>query len=154
MPASVQTSIARKWPLIAVASLLALGAVLWGARPAASRDEVTALLTTSKTILDQPISYPTKGPAKITAAIVVMQPGEETGWHKHDVPLFGYILEGEVTVDYGAQGTRVYRAGDAVMEAIDLAHNGRNSGKGVARLLAVFMGAEGVANTVMVAPPR
>ena len=99
-------------------------------------------------MLGQPISYPDEGPAKVTAAIVAMQPGEETGWHKHDVPLFGYILEGEVTVDYGAQGTRVYRAGDALMEAIDLPHNGRNTGKGVARMLAVFMGAEGVANTV------
>ena len=70
--------------------------------------------------------------------------------------MFGYILEGEITVDYGAAGTRVYRTGDALMEAIDVAHNGRNTGDGSARILAVFMGAEGVPNTVMLkdgAPP-
>ncbi len=83
-----------------------------------------------------------------------MQPGEETGWHEHGVPMFGYILEGELTVDYGAEGTRVYRKGDAVIEAIDTAHNGRNTGSGVARILAVFMGADGVANTTKVAPSR
>jgi quercetin dioxygenase-like cupin family protein len=68
--------------------------------------------------------------------------------------MFGYILEGEVTVNYGSHGTRVYRAGDAVMEAIDLAHDGRNSGRGVARILAVFMGADGIANTIKAAPPK
>ncbi len=87
----------------------------------------------------------------VTAVIVEMQPGEETGWHAHDVPMFGYILEGEVTVNYGTHGTRVYRAGDAVMEAIDLAHDGRNTSEGVTRILAVFMGAEGVPNTVKAA---
>jgi quercetin dioxygenase-like cupin family protein len=59
------------------------------------------------------------------------------------------MLEGEITVDYGAKGTRTYRKGDALIEAIDVLHNGRNTGSGVARVLAVFMGAEGVPNTVM-----
>ena len=76
-------------------------------------------------------------PAKVTAAIITMLPGEATGWHQHDVPMFDYILEGEVTVDYGAQGTRVYRTGEAVMEAIAVAHNGRNTGSGPARILGL-----------------
>jgi quercetin dioxygenase-like cupin family protein len=54
-----------------------------------------------------------------------------------------------VTVDYGAKGTHVYRHGDALVEAIDVPHNGRNTGKGEARILAVFMGAEGVPDTEM-----
>lgn len=114
-----------------------------------TREAVTSLLNTGQTIIGQGITYPTGAPAKVVSAIVTMLPGEETGWHKHDVPMFGYIIEGEVTVDYGAKGTRVYRQGDAVMEAIDWPHNGRNTGKVPARILAVFMGAEGVPNTVM-----
>jgi hypothetical protein len=35
------------------------------------------------------------------------------------------------------------------MEAIAVGHNGRNTGSGPARILAVFMGADGVSNTVM-----
>ena len=103
-----------------------------------------SLLSTRQTVLEQPIVYPTEGPAKVAAAIVTMQPGEETGWHQHDVPMFG-----EVTVDYGAGGARVYRQGDALVEAIDVPHNGRNTGKGEARILSVFMGAEGVPDTEM-----
>ena len=77
-----------------------------------------------------------------------MQPGEATGWHRHDAPLFAYMLAGELTVDYGGDGRRVYRAGDAFLEAFKSEHNGTNTGAEVAQVLAVFMGAEGVANTV------
>ncbi len=113
------------------------------------RETVKPLLDTGQTILSQPIAYPTQSPAKIVSAIVTMLPGEETGWHQHDVPMFGYILEGEVTVTYAGKGTHVYRQGDALMEAIDIPHNGRNTGKIPARILAVFMGADGVPDTEM-----
>ena len=135
------------WPLATVV----LGAVLLvaSADRGATRDTVTSLLSTGQTILSQPIAYPTQSPAKIVSAIVTMLPGEETGWHQHDVPMFGYILEGEVTVTYAGNGTHVYRQGDALIEAIDIPHNGRNTGNGPARILAVFMGADGVPDTEM-----
>jgi quercetin dioxygenase-like cupin family protein len=135
------------WPLATVL----LGAVLLvaSADRGATRDTVTSLLSTGQTILSQPIAYPTQSPAKIVSAIVTMLPGEETGWHQHDVPMFGYILEGEVTVTYAGKGTHVYRQGDALIEAIDIPHNGRNTGNGPARILAVFMGADGVPDTEM-----
>ena len=95
------------WPLAAV--LLSAALLVAGADRGATREAVASLLSTTQTVLGQPIAYPTEAPAKVAAAIVTMQPGEETGWHQHDVPMFGYILEGEVTVDYGAKGTHVYR---------------------------------------------
>jgi quercetin dioxygenase-like cupin family protein len=135
------------WPLATVV----LGTVLLAvsADSGATRDTVTSLLSTGQTVLNQTIAYPTQSPAKIVASIVTMLPGEETGWHQHDVPMFGYMLEGEITVDYGAKGTRIYRQGDALMEAVDMPHNGRNTGKIPARVLAVFMGADGVPDTEM-----
>ncbi|MEO1020212.1 MAG: cupin domain-containing protein [Pseudomonadota bacterium] len=74
---------------------------------------VVELLETSETIVGEPIAYPDDGPAVVTSLIVTMMPGEETGWHEHDVPTYGYILEGQVTVDYGDEGDRTYQAGDA-----------------------------------------
>jgi quercetin dioxygenase-like cupin family protein len=133
----------------AALAVAVLGALIASPRPGQGRDQVLSLIATRQTILGQPIVYPTEGPAKVAAAIVIMQPGEETGWHQHDVPMFGYVLEGEVTVDYGAKSTHVYRQGDALVEAIDVPHNGRNTGKGEARILSVFMGAEGVPDTEM-----
>jgi quercetin dioxygenase-like cupin family protein len=69
------------------------------------------------------------------------------------VPLFGYILEGELTVDYGPFGKRTYRQGEGLAEAMNEAHNGRNTGTGVLKILAVFIGAEGVPDTTRASPP-
>ena len=78
----------------------------------------------------------------VTAVIVTLPPGAETGWHRHPVPLFGYMLEGELTVAYEGAGERVYRPGEALMEAIATPHNGQNRGDSDVRILAVFIGAE------------
>ncbi len=110
------------------------------------------LFSTGKTVMDETIVYPVSAPAKLTAGIVAMAPGDETGWHTHGVPLTGIVLEGELTVDYGPRGSRTYRQGDAIAEAISVAHNGRNSGTGPMRLFVVYIGAEGVANTKPVTP--
>lgn len=109
------------------------------------------LLRTGTTVVGESVVYPTGAPAQVTAAVVSLAPGEETGWHTHGMPVVGYMIEGELTVDYGEKGQRVYRAGDALMEAIAVAHNGRNTGSGPVRILAVFIGAEGLTPTHPVA---
>lgn len=116
------------------------------AEPQKYENLLQVLLQSSTTVLGETITYPT-GPAKITTAIVTIPPGGETGWHKHGVPLVAYILDGALTVDYGDHGTKVYEAGNAVVEAIGIAHNGMNKGTVPMRLLAVYMGAEGLPNT-------
>jgi quercetin dioxygenase-like cupin family protein len=106
---------------------------------------LTPLLSSGTTIIDQPIAYPA-GTPKVTGAIVTIPPGGETGWHLHEVPLFVYILEGEVTVDYGEKGVKVVKQGESILEAMNWAHNGMNKTDKPLRILAVYMGAEGVAN--------
>jgi oxalate decarboxylase/phosphoglucose isomerase-like protein (cupin superfamily) len=51
-----------------------------------------------------------------------------------------------VTVDYGAKGVKVVKQGESVLEAMDWAHNGINKTDKPLRILAVYMGADGVAN--------
>jgi quercetin dioxygenase-like cupin family protein len=109
-----------------------------------------ALLATSKTVMDEPIVYP-QGTAKLTTGIITLQPGEETGWHTHGVPLTGIVLDGELTVDYGDRGRRTFSKGQSIAEAIFIPHNGKNTGTDAMRLFAVFIGAEGVP-TVMPTP--
>ena len=148
----------KRQAIVAAAVILAWGAgCFWAglsmARPPETLSKVDVLLSTQKTIIGQPISYPEQTPAKITAAMITMLPGQSTGWHKHDVPLFAYIIDGELTVDYGSHGKRVYRSGDTFMEAIEAPHDGTVTGQTPAKLLAVFMGAEGLKNTEKVAAP-
>ena len=85
---------------------------------------------------------------EVTAQVVTLAPGQETGWHTHGMPTLGYVLEGEIEVDYGSKGVRRYRAGEAVLEAIGVPHNGRNIGRTPMRILAVFMGEDGLSTTV------
>jgi quercetin dioxygenase-like cupin family protein len=107
---------------------------------------VETLIETDLTVLDQEFAYP-EGIAKITAAIVSLPPGGVLAPHLHTVPLFGYILQGELIVDYGSEGEIAYRKGDALVEAIDWPHQGRNGGRGVMKILVVYAGAEGVPNS-------
>jgi quercetin dioxygenase-like cupin family protein len=108
---------------------------------------VELLLQTQSTVIGETIVYP-QGPAQVTMAIVTMEQGQTTGWHRHEAPLIAYILQGELTVDYGPKGTRTYRQGDALVEALGSRHNGKNTGSGTARILAVFAGAVGTNNTL------
>lgn len=136
---------------LAVALLLIAGVA--SASRASAQDAgypAMPLLSTGTTIMGEPLRYPTSGPAHVTASIVVLAPGAKTIMHKHGVPLFAYILEGELTVDYGARGTRTYPKGMAFMEAMDVAHFGVNRGTQTVRLLAVYMGAEDAEDVVPV----
>ncbi len=108
---------------------------------------VVPLIATSQTIMGERLAYP-GGAAKVTSAIVTLRPGESTGRHKHGVPTYGYVLSGAVTVDYGAGGTRTYRAGTAFMEAMEVWHDGANTGAEPCRILVVFMGADSAANVI------
>jgi len=114
------------------------------AQTAPAAAQVELLLKTGTTILDEPVVYPQETPAQVTAAIVTLPPGASTGWHTHGVPLMGYMIAGELTVEYRGHGKRVYRPGDTFMEAIAIPHDGHNYGDVPVRILAAYMGAEGL----------
>jgi quercetin dioxygenase-like cupin family protein len=143
---------------LALALLLASSAAVAETVPspplaAEKHAEQRLVLSTGTTVTDEPIRYPSGAPAHVTAVEITLQPGEQTGWHMHPVPMFGYILDGELTVDYGPKGQRTYRKGDGLMEAMNEAHNGRNSGPGPLKILAVVIGAEGVQGSVAASAP-
>lgn len=98
------------------------------------------LLDTKTDILGAPFAYP-EGDARLISEIIMLAPGEEGPLHRHLVPMFAYLLEGELTVNYGVQGTRSYKAGDALVEAIGVRHRGLNAGATPVKLLVVYMAA-------------
>ena len=134
----------------AAALLLIAGGAI--ASNAAAQDKdypAVPLLATGTSIVGETLSYPATGPAHVTAAIVTLGPGERTIVHRHGVPLFAYVLEGELTVDYGAHGKRTYRAGQAFMEAMAVPHFGSNTGAQPVRLIAVYMGADSAQDVIV-----
>ena len=102
-------------------------------------------------VLEQQIIYPTQQPAEVTSVISVLQPGEETGWHKHMVPLHAYVMEGTTTMAFEINGgtqTRTFSKGDAWVGAADVWHNASNKTDQPVAVFVVFMGANGLENTI------
>jgi quercetin dioxygenase-like cupin family protein len=144
---------ARMPSMSRVAAGLALALLLVSSAAVAEPASGTrTVLSTGTTVTNEPIRYPSGAP-RINAVEITLAPGQQTGWHMHPVPMFGYILDGELTVDYGPKGQRVYRKGDGLMEAVDEPHNGRNLGTEPVKILAVVIGAEGMPASVPASPP-
>jgi quercetin dioxygenase-like cupin family protein len=54
--------------------------------------------------------------------------------------MFAYVLEGEITIDYGDHVTKTFVKGDSFVEAINYTHNGKNTGSESTKILTVLRG--------------
>jgi quercetin dioxygenase-like cupin family protein len=126
--------------LVMAGAILAVSVSL-GIYFATAANEISSqtILDTGKTVIGQDIQYPSGSPL-ITSEIVTIPVGAETGPHIHEYPMFGYMIEGEITVDYGDQGIKTFLKGDSLVEAINYTHNGKNTGNEPAKILVVVIG--------------
>ena len=77
--------------------------------PARSASALTMLLA------QQPPAIPS--PAEVMTAVVELPPGDPgTPPHRHSGPVFGYMLQGEMTFEIEGEPARVIRAGEAFWE--------------------------------------
>lgn len=139
----------RVWTFIGVLAVACLfPASVWAEYPTAQ-----LLLDTSQTVAGEPVVYPA-GAARINSAIVRIPPKTSTGWHHHGIPNFAYVLSGQVEVEYANHTRRVYKQGDAFMEAIHMQHIGANTSDEPTEILVVNMGVEGQPHVFTDAPPE
>lgn len=111
--------------------------------------KATTLLKTTETWAGQAIEYP-QGTAEITATLIELAVGGETGWHRHPVLSVGYILQGELEVRLRDGRTKRLKAGDALAEVFALEHNGRNVGSEPVKLVVFYTGSQGDTLTTFV----
>lgn len=102
--------------------------------------QVMPLLRTTTTAAGQPIVYPAAVQPEVTAALVEIPPGAQTGWHKHPFPCYAYLLSGELEVELEGGKVNRFKAGDALVEAVNLMHNGRNVGTEPVKLVLFATG--------------
>jgi quercetin dioxygenase-like cupin family protein len=103
--------------------------------------------------LGNPLAYPNDAAAHISGAVLTLPPGDSTGWHRHRVPTVGYLVAGELTIEYATGETRVFAAGDGFIEAQNVAHNGHNRGTEPVRVFVAYAGADGVPTAEPADPP-
>ncbi len=104
--------------------------------------KVTTMLKTHTSWDGQPLQYPA-GQAEVTGMLIEIAPGGETGWHLHPVPSFGMVLEGELEVTLKDGRKNRLKAGDALAEVVNTAHNGRNVGTLPVKLVVFYAGSKG-----------
>lgn len=92
-----------------------------------------------KTTLGQDFNYPVGQPL-IKAFIIDIPVGKQTDLHKHLVPLYVYVISGDLEVDYGSQGKKIYKPGTSYVEAIDWCHIGKVAGKTPVKVIGVYLG--------------
>ncbi len=113
--------------------------------------KVTPLLKTQTSWNGTPISYP-EGKAEITGMMIEIAPGAETGWHLHEVPSFGTVLEGELDVHLQDGRINHLKKGDSLAEVINTIHNGHAVGNTPVKIIVFYAGAEGKKLTIKVVP--
>jgi quercetin dioxygenase-like cupin family protein len=115
-------------------------------------EAVQTLLRATVNSLGQPIIYPREDTAEVTALLVEMVPGEETGWHSHPVPLLGYLLSGELTINQATGEKRVVCAGEVSLESVGVVHQGVNAGNVPCRMIVFVLGLKDLPFTLEASP--
>lgn len=126
-----------------------LGFLLLSSLQAAEYDAaVTARLITKaeNTGNGDKIRYPAFNNPEVSALEVVVARGAETGWHKHPVPVYAYVLSGTLMVDIEGKQSLTFNPGDAIIEVVDTWHNGRNVGCEPVRLAVFYLGGKDIPN--------
>ena len=136
----MRTPISALLPLIVLAAAHAVWAEPAEAVGYKGQVQITTLLTATQTAADQPIVYPQTTDPEVSILLVEIPAGGETGWHKHPYPIFVYSLSGELSIDFENGMTHHLSAGEAMVECLNLFHNGKNVGTTPVKLVISIMG--------------
>ena len=103
---------------------------------------IEKLMQSDSDSMGQKISYPDVKDAKITMMKITFPPGETTGWHKHNIPVFSYILKGTLTVQTEDNKIIEYKENTSFAESYNIYHKGTNNGKTDLVVLAIYLGGD------------
>jgi quercetin dioxygenase-like cupin family protein len=83
-------------------------------------------------------------------ASVELPPGGTEGRHTHPAEVYGFVLEGTISLEAEGQATTTLKPGDVFHIAPGQIHQGTNHGATTARLAAVFIAEKGKPLTTQV----
>jgi len=100
-----------------------------------------------------PLEYPRNGTPEVTALIVHLPPGSSTGWHKHPVPVYAWMIDGELTIRTENGIEKRFMKGEPIIEVMNMLHHGTNTGKKTASLVVFYTGLKDVPNVIRADAP-
>ena len=97
----------------------------------------------TKTLGKRNIEYPKSKTAEIVSHLVEIKPGGETGRHRHPGPTYMYVLEGTLVVELEDGPQKQYKAGEALVEDVDVWINNKNPGTTPTKFISVILSEKG-----------
>ena len=131
----------------AAVALLSIGADAEEMSPLPKGFSAVPVLKSGKTADGDPLTYLQTAKPEIVSVIGTLEAKGQTALHRHPVPVFVYLLEGQIAVETEGKERRQYKAGEAFLESVNMWHQAFNEGDQPAKLLVVFMGEEGKPTT-------
>ena len=93
------------------------------------------------------------GPSDTLQALLVFQPGAETGWHIHPGPVVVVVKSGALVETHSDGCTTLHPTGSVFFESAGEVHNATNQTNGVAEVYATFLSPEGAQPLIPVQNP-
>lgn len=105
------------------------------------------LLKTGMTRDNESVVYPA-GKPEVISVIGTLDKSGRTALHRHPVPVYVHVLEGEIELRSEGGSPHRYKAGESFIESQNRKHQAFNIADGPSRLLVVFIGEAGKPTTV------
>jgi quercetin dioxygenase-like cupin family protein len=112
--------------------------------------EIEALIKSTQTWAGDPLPEYPEGQPEITLLRITIPPHAKLPLHYHPVINAGILLEGELTVNVSDGSEKHLKAGDTLVELVNINHFGENTGDVPAVILVFYAGIEGSPITVKV----
>jgi len=93
------------------------------------------------------------GPSDVLQALLVFQPGAETGWHIHPGPVIVVVKSGALTETHSDGCTTLHPSGSVFFESAGEVHNAANQTNGVTEVYATFLSPTGSQPLIKVPDP-
>jgi len=93
------------------------------------------------------------GPSDTLQALLVFQPGAETGWHIHPGPVVVVVNSGALLETHSDGCTTLHPTGSVFFESAGEVHNAANQTNGVTEVYATFLSPEGAQPLIPVQNP-
>lgn len=124
-------------------TLTLLAIISLTARSQYSGLNIKELLRTDTTSIGQKIIYPDFADPEVTMLKITIPPGKSTGWHKHNIPVFAYVVKGTLTVELEDHQVKKFKEESTFAEVRNTYHNGSNMEDTDLVLIAIYVGGKG-----------
>ena len=109
---------------------------------------VKTIVNTLKNDAGQPISFP-RGHLELTVLSFDIPVGARLPVHKHKGQRYAYVLQGDLRVEQIGGASRIYHAGDFVVESVNRWHFGETVGTTPVKLVVIDQLPRGAKSTVL-----